>query len=115
MMRAPMICPECARLALKSTMRETEWKTFAACGTPVVFYDENGFGHIHDSATTISHLECSNGHAVVATENRPCTLNGCDWTSRTLSLKDNDHQDEVRRKLGRDFTVVRPKPGQQTQ
>jgi hypothetical protein len=55
-----MICPECKKQQLKSTVIPMGSSSTLVCYIP--FYDEEGKYHNHDANKVRSSYKCSNGH-----------------------------------------------------
>lgn len=80
-----MICSECQRLGLKSSLRigEVDMKTTKVDG---YFWDENGDSHHHNKCVTTSEFTCSNGHKTQVVREDKCW---CGWTGEEAEAKVN--------------------------
>jgi len=69
-----MICPECKKSGLKSTVYPHGSSTTLMYCQP--FYDEDGNFHYHDFNTTTTDYSCSNGHRWSESHKGKCW---CGW------------------------------------
>ncbi len=69
-----MICEECKKEGLKSTVHYN-YSTSTAMYCPP-YYDEDGKHHLHDMNTTCSNYHCSNGHNFQVVSKNECW---CGW------------------------------------
>ncbi len=72
-----MICPECKKEGLKSTVYPGVGMTTAMYFSP--FYDEEGNYHDHDANTTTTDYSCSNGHKWIEKTTGSCW---CGWPDK---------------------------------
>lgn len=74
-----MICSECARLGLKSTLRDAGGGYTTLMGYDS-FYGEDGRYHMHDPNSFRGEMICSQGHRLrVVRYSAGCTATGCGW------------------------------------
>jgi len=72
-----MICKECKRNGLVSTVQPSGGTTTALYCSP--FYGENGEYHHHDRNITSKNYVCSRGHVWSETSSSPCPNPNCNW------------------------------------
>lgn len=82
-----MICEECKKLGLKSSIREG--MSWATCMGSFPYYDEQGTYHDHDPNNTEHFFRCSNGHEFSEKSYNRCI--SCDWTNEPRKIKDANH------------------------
>jgi hypothetical protein len=71
-------CPECFRLATKSTVRLDNNAAYTSTDWPAdVYWDEEGRKHIHDQERMGGSFKCSQGHSFAVFRRPACP--SCDW------------------------------------